>query len=119
MENYMAVLLVTTDIKTGELLNNFINEKQLNYNIIKNKSYKINLTSNNPDLCVENIIKKKEIFCIITNDDYNSLIKLMYNDEQQIINYNNDYYVLEIESYMSFKTDYSKILSVQKNLKFN
>ena len=48
MENYIAVLLVTTDIKTGELINNFINEKQLNYNIIKNKSYKINLTSNNP-----------------------------------------------------------------------
>jgi Icc-related predicted phosphoesterase len=118
MDNYITVLFITVDIKTGELLNNLINEKQINYDIIKNKSYQINLTNNNSDLCIEKLIKKKEIFCIITNDDYKSLIKLMYNDEQQIINYNNDYYILEIEPYLSFDTNYSKLLSIQKNLKF-
>ena len=51
--------LIDISLKTGELLNNLINEKQINYDIIKNKSYQINLTNNNSDLCIEKLIKKK------------------------------------------------------------
>ncbi len=119
MENYTAVSLITVDINTGKLINSFIEQQQINFNVVNNVNHnKVVLISNLPDLDINTLLKnKKEIICIITNDDYKSLINLMYNDEKKIINYNNDYYILEIKPYMEFESHINNLHNIQKTFK--
>ena len=117
MNTYIVLTFVTINIKTGEIINNFINQQQIGFNILNNNNtYKVNLESNMEELNINILLKeKKEIFCIITEDDYKSLLNLMYNDEKKIINYNNDYYILEIKPYMKFNSEECKINNIQEN----
>tara|TARA_Y100000996_G_C21999338_1_gene427955 strand:- start:108 stop:482 length:375 start_codon:yes stop_codon:yes gene_type:complete len=117
MNTYTLVTLITINIKTGELINNLINQQQIEFNILNNNNtYKVNLKSNMEELDINILLKeKKEIFCIITENDYKSLLNLMYNDEKQIINYNNDYFLLEIKPYLTFNSNESKLNSIQEN----
>ena len=117
MNTYIVLTFVTINIKTGEIINNFINQQQIEFNILNNNNtYKVNLESNMEELNINILLKeKKEIFCIITEDDYKSLLNLMYNDEKKIINYNNDYYILEIKPYMKFNSEEYKINNIQEN----
>ena len=119
MEDYTAVSLITVDIDTGNLINNFIEQQQINFNILKeDTSYKTILSSNSSDLNINLLLdKKKEVICIITKDDYKSLIKLMYNNEKKIINYNNDYYLLEIKLYLEFNSHINNLHNIQQTFK--
>lgn len=119
MDNYTVVSIITVDINTGELINNFIEQQQINF-IVSNidTCHKTILTSNWSELDINVLLKtKKEVICIITNDDYKSLIKLMYNDEKKIINYNNDYYILEMKPYLEFNSNISNINNIQNTFK--
>lgn len=106
MESFCAVTIQYLDIKNGENINNLILNKQLIYNVNKKKnSYTVDFLINNYDLDLNNLIYKNlgETFCIISENDYNSLIQLLYSDNKQLINYNNNYYIIEIESHFRFR----------------
>tara|TARA_Y100000589_G_scaffold330326_1_gene379622 strand:+ start:854 stop:1243 length:390 start_codon:yes stop_codon:yes gene_type:complete len=106
MESFCAVTIQYLDIKNGENINNLILNKQLIYNVNKKKnSYTVDFLINNYDLDLNNLIYNNlgETFCIISENDYNSLIQLLYSDNKQLINYNNNYYIIEIESHFKFK----------------
>ena len=109
----------TTFSITIRLLNSFIEQQQINFNVVNNVNHnKVVLTSNLPDLDMNTLFKnEKEVICIITNDDYKSLINLMYNDEKKIINYNNDYYILEIKPYMEFESNINNLHNIQNTFK--
>ena len=95
MESFCAVTIQYLDIKNGENINNLILNKQLIYNVNKKKnSYTVDFLINNYDLDLNNLLYKHlgETFCIISENDYNSLI-----------NYNNNYYIIEIESHFRFR----------------
>lgn len=106
MESFCAVTIQYLDIKNGENINNLILNKQLIYNVNKKKnSYAVDFLINNYDLDLNNLIYNNlgETFCIISENDYTSLIQLLYSDNKQLINYNNNYYIIEIESHFKFK----------------
>ena len=106
MDNFCAVTIKNIDIEKGDKINNLILNNQLIYNVNKKfTTYTVDFLVNNYDLDLSNLIYKhiSETFCIISEDDYTSLIQLLYNDNKQLINYNNNYYIIEIQSHLKFK----------------
>ena len=117
MESFCAVTIQYLDIKNGENINNLILNKQLIYNVNKKKnSYAVDFLINNYDLDLNNLIYNNlgETFCIISENDYNSLIQLLYSDNKQLINYNNNYYIIEIESHFKFKGNENIVNNVRE-----
>ena len=106
MEDFCAVTIQYLDIEKGDKINNLILDNQLIYNINKKyTTYTVDFQVNNYDLDLSNLIYKNigQTFCIISEDDYTSLIQLLYNDSKQLINYNNNYYIIEIQCHFKFK----------------
>ena len=98
-------------------INNLIQNNQLIYNINKkNNSYSVDFLINNYDLDLSDLIYKNlgEAFCIISEDDYTSLIQLLYNDNKQLINYNDNYYIMSIQNHFKFKGNENIVDNVRK-----
>ena len=117
MEDYYAVIIKHINIETGDKINNLIQINQLNYNINKNiNCYTIDFLINNYDLDLNDLIYNNlyETFCIITEDDYKSLIGLLYNDSKELVNYNDNYYIIEILSHFKFKGNQNMVNTVGK-----
>lgn len=117
MENFCAVIIQYLDINQGEKINNLIQNNQLIYNINKkNNSYSVDFLINNYDLDLSDLIYKNlgETFCIITEDDYTSLIQLLYNDNKQLINYNDNYYIISIQNHFKFKGNENIVDNIRK-----
>ena len=117
MEDYYAVIIKHINIETGDKINNLIQSNQLNYNINKNiNCYTIDFLINNYDLDLNDLIYNNlyETFCIITEDDYKSLIGLLYNDSKELVNYNDNYYIIEILSHFKFKGNQNMVNTVGK-----
>ena len=117
MEHFCAVTIKHIDIENGNKINNLILNNQLIYNINKKfTTYTVDFLVNNYDLDLYNLIYKhiSETFCIISEDDYTSLIQLLYNDNKQLINYNNNYYIIEIQSHLKFKGNQNIVDNVRK-----
>lgn len=106
MDDFCAVTIQYLNIENGNKINNLILDNQLIYNINKKyTTYTVDFQVNNYDLDLSNLIYKNigQTFCIISEDDYTSLIQLLYNDSKQLINYNNNYYIIEIQCHFKFK----------------
>ena len=117
MESFCAVTIKHIDIENGDKINNLILNNQLIYNVNKkNTTYTVDFLVNNYDLDLSNLIYKHigETFCIISEDDYTSLIQLLYNDNKQLINYNNNYYIIEIQSHLKFRGNENIVDNVRK-----
>lgn len=117
MDNFCAVTIKHIDIENGDKINNLILNNQLIYNVNKKfTTYTVEFLVNNYDLDLSNLIYKHigETFCIISEDDYTSLIQLLYNDNKQLINYNNNYYIIEIQSHLKFKGNENIVDNVRK-----
>jgi len=117
MEDYCAVNIKYISIDQGNLINNLIQSKQLTYNVNKKKGvYSVDFLINNFDLDLDELIYNKlyETFCIITEEDYKSLIGLLYNDSKELINYNDKYFIIEIQAHFKFKGNQHTVNSVRK-----
>ena len=117
MDNFCAVTIKNIDIEKGDKINNLILNNQLIYNVNKKfTTYTVDFLVNNYDLDLSNLIYKhiSETFCIISEDDYTSLIQLLYNDNKKLINYNNNYYIIEIQSHLKFKGNENIVDIVRK-----
>ena len=117
MESFCAVTIKHIDIENGDKINNLILNNQLIYNVNKKSTtYTVDFLVNNYDLDLSHLIYKHigETFCIISEDDYTSLIQLLYNDNKQLINYNNNYYIIEIQSHLKFKGNENIVDNVRK-----
>ena len=117
MESFCAVSIQFLNIKKGEQINNLILNNQIIYNVNKkNNNYSIDFIINNYDLDLSDLIYKHigETFCIISEDDYHSLIQLLYNDNKQLINYNDLYYIIQIQSHLKFKGNQNIVNNVRE-----
>jgi len=117
MSNFCAVTIRNISILQGEKINNLILDNQLIYNVNKKiSSYSIDFLINNNDLDLSDLIYNNicDTFCIISEDDYISLIQLLYNDNKQLINYNDNYYIIEIQSHFKFNGDDKTVETVRE-----
>ena len=117
MEDFCAVTIQYLDIEKGDKINNLILDNQLIYNINKkNTKYTVDFLINNNDLDLSDLIYKNisETFCIISENDYTSLIQLLYSDNKKLINYNNNYYIIEIQCHFKFKGNENVVNNVRK-----
>ena len=117
MEDFCAVTIHHLDIEKGDQINNLILDNQLIYNINKkNTKYTVDFLINNYELDLSNLIYKNisETFCIISENDFTSLIQLLYSDTKQLINYNNNYYIIEIQCHFKFKGNENIVDNVRK-----
>ena len=117
MENYIAVYFKHIDLENGSKLNNLLYSQQIEYNINKElNSYKIDWIVNNENINITQIYENiSETFCIITEDDYKSLVGLLYSDNKTLINYNNKFYILEINYCCTFLSNDNLNNKIKKN----
>lgn len=118
MNNFINVVIKVISIEDGIKINNLIKNKQINFDIKKknNKYHSIILTSNDYLLNINNILLNSyETMIIITNEEYKNMLDLFYNTEFQLVNYNNNYFILEIRPYLKFKTNISNIFKLRDN----
>ena len=117
MDTYTVVLFHIIDNSTFNLLNNAILEQQINFNVINNNNiHQIILKSNDPSFNIDNYLSDKisTTLNIITNDDYKSLINLLYNEQHSIIKYN-DINILKIQAFYNFDSNLKNISIIKKN----
>ena len=108
MTQYTTVTFKTVELELGEKINDLIQQNQLKYNIYQEStSYKISLTPNNTTIDLNTFIYNNIAtqFCIITEDDYKSLISLLYNEEGNLVNYNDLYYIMGIDGHFKFEAN--------------
>jgi len=118
MSDFCAVTIRSIGISNGEKINSLIADNQLIYNIEKkNSTYSVDFLINNTDLNLSDLIYNNisDNFCIISEDDYISLIKLLYTDNKQLINYNDNYYIIEIQPHFKFIGDDKTVEAVREN----
>ena len=108
MEEHTLVNIHYIDLDNGEKINNLINSNQINYTIYKNNNkYELDWIINNYNININDLIYKKlsSSLIIITKDDYNSLLGLLYSDNKQLLNYNDMYYIISIDGYITFNSN--------------
>lgn len=106
------------DLDNGEKINNLIYGNQLNYVINKqNNKYELDWIIHNTSLNINELVYQNvcESYLIITKDDLNSLIGLLYSDNKQLLNYNDMYYIVAIEGFISFKSNDHVNKKIKKN----
>ena len=119
MDSYCLVSFKTIDNETFNLLNNYIYEQQITFNVKKNNnSHYFDLVSNNPQFNINILLEDKisDSINIITIEDYKSLINLMFNENHSIIKYN-DINILQIKFYCKFDTTTKNINNLQSKFK--
>ena len=108
MDTYILVEIEFIDLEYGEKINNLINSNQINYTIFKNKNkYTLDWLIHNNNININELIYNNlaTTLVIITKDDYNSLLGLLYSDNKHLLNYNDMYYIIMIEGYMTFDSN--------------
>ena len=118
MDKYIAVNINYITLDEGETINNLINSNQINYVINKNNSkYELDWIINNNNTDIKSLIYNKlhSTFIIITKDDYQSLVGLLYSDNKQLLNYNDMYFILMIEGIICFDSNDNLNNKVKKN----
>lgn len=108
MDLHTCVSIEYLDLTNGDIINNLINSNQINYTIIKNKN-KIHYEwiINNYNVNMNELLYNKLLsnLIIITKEDYNSLVGLLYSDSKQLLNYNDMYYIISIQPFMEFNSN--------------
>jgi hypothetical protein len=108
MDLHTCVSIEYLDLTNGDIINNLINSNQINYTIIKNKN-KIHYEwiINNYNVNMNELLYNKLLsnLIIITKEDYNSLVGLLYSDNKQLLNYNDMYYIISIQPFMEFNSN--------------
>lgn len=104
----MCITIEYINLTNGETINNLINSNQINYTILKNKkkityewiinNYNVNMNELLYDKLLSTLI-------IITKEDYNSLLGLLYSDNRQLLNYNDMYYIISMEPFIEFNSN--------------
>lgn len=118
MDKYIVVNINYITLDEGETINNLINSNQINYVINKNNSkYELDWIINNNNIDIKSLIYDKlhSTLIIITKDDYQSLVGLLYSDNKQLLNYNDMYFILMIEGIISFDSNDNLNNKVKKN----
>ena len=112
---YISLIIKIIDIENGNLLNNNILNKKICFDIQKkNNIHSILLKQNDINFNLDNIlINSYDKMIIITFEEYQNMLQLFYNDNSQLVNYNNNYFILEIKPNLIFNTTNSNILKVQ------
>ena len=96
---------------------NMILEQQLSFTVTNNNNtHQILLKSNDPSFSIEDYLKNKisTSLNIITNEDYKSLVNLLYNEQHSIIKYN-DINILKIDAFYNFDSNEKNISIIKKN----
>lgn len=110
---YISLFINTINIKYGEILNNFIFEKKIISTIQKknNNLYTIHFEHNNNNTYnylndINHIINNNitQLFIIIPYTEFLNMTKLFNNSDNLLVNYNDLYYILQIEPYLIFNT---------------
>lgn len=116
---YISLFIKIIDIKYGNLINNYIINKNFNFNIEKkNNNHNIILTVNDKSINIDDIIKYSyEKMIIISHEEYIKMLKLFYNDDSLLVNYNNNYFILEIKPNLIFNTTKSNIDKIENTFK--
>ena len=112
---YISLFINTININYGQIINNFIFENKITSIIQKknNNLYTIHFTNNNNynnkynflnD--INNIINNNttQLFIIIPYTEFLNMIELFNNSDNLLVNYNDLYYILQIEPYLIFNT---------------
>ena len=118
MDKYIVVNINYITLDEGEIINNLINSNQINYIINKNNSkYELDWIINNNNIDIKSLIYDKlhSTLIIITKDDYQSLVGLLYSDNKQLLNYNDMYFILMIEGVICFDSNDNLNNKVKKN----
>lgn len=118
MEEYILINIQHIDLDNGEKINNLINSNQINYTIYKNKNkYELDWIINNYNININDLIYNKlsSSLIIITKDDYNSLLGLLYSDNKQLLNYNDLYYIISMDGYITFNSNDNLNNKIKKN----
>tara|TARA_B100001173_G_scaffold253979_1_gene225459 strand:+ start:1262 stop:1639 length:378 start_codon:yes stop_codon:yes gene_type:complete len=108
MDEYILVNINYINLDDGEVINNLIEGNQINYIINKdNNKYELDWIINNNNINIKSLLYNKlyNTLIIITKDDYNSLLGLLYSDNKHLLNYNDMYYIIMIEGYMTFNSN--------------
>lgn len=108
MDEYILVNINYINLDDGEVINNLIEGNQINYIINKNNNkYELDWIINNNNINIKSLFYNKlyNTLIIITKDDYNSLLGLLYSDNKHLLNYNDLYYIIMIEGYMTFSSN--------------
>tara|TARA_Y100000741_G_scaffold340767_1_gene302587 strand:+ start:192 stop:557 length:366 start_codon:yes stop_codon:yes gene_type:complete len=114
--DFVGLFIKTINLQDGQLINEYININKLSFNIIKNNNIiSIDLKNNTNFIDLNKILNNyKELLIIIRKEEYKEMIKLIYNDQQKLVNYNNKYYIIEIRPYLDFKTNYNNINNISE-----
>ena len=118
MDNYIAVNINYISLDDGEIINNLINSNQIYYVVNKhNNKYELDWIINNNNVDIKSLVYNKlySTLIIITKDDYQSLIGLLYSDNKQLLNYNDMYFILMIEGIICFNSNDNLNNKVKKN----
>ena len=116
MNTYTVASFDIIDDPTFNSLNTAILEQQINFNVINNNNiHEIVLHSNDSSFNITDYLSDKisSTLNIITNEDYKSLINLLYNEQHSIIKYN-DINILKIQAFYNFDSNENNI-SIIKN----
>ena len=118
MDTYILVNINYISLNDGEVINNLIESNQINYIINKNNNkYELDWIINNNNIDIKSLIYNKlhSTLIIITKDDYQSLVGLLYSDNKQLLNYNDMYFILMIEGVICFDSNDNLNNKVKKN----
>lgn len=119
METYILVSIEFVDLENGEKINNLINSNQINYSINKSKNkYTHDWIINNHNININNILYDNlaSTLIIITKEDFNSLLGLLYSDNKNLLNYNDMYNIITLEGYFEFESDNNLNNKIKKKI---
>ena len=116
---YVSLIIKVVDLEKGNLLNNYIFNKKINFDIQKkNNQHYIILSNNDKSFNLNNIlIHSYEKMIIIQFEEYKNMLDLFYNNSSQLVNYNNNYFILEIRPNLLFNTNTTNVLKIQNTFK--
>lgn len=113
---YISLIIKVIDLENGNLLNNYILNKRINFNIQKKNTnqHEIIIVQNDKTFNLNNIlIHSYEKMIIIPYEEYKNMLDLFYNNSSQLVNYNNNYFILQIRPNLVFNTANTNILKIQ------
>ena len=116
---YVSLIIKVIDLEKGNLLNNYILNKKINFDIQKkNNKNNIILSNNDKSFNLNNIlINSYEKMIIIQFEEYKNMLDLFYNNSSQLVNYSNNYFILEIRPNLLFNTNNTNVLKIQNTFK--
>lgn len=116
---YVSLIIKVIDLEKGNLLNNYILNKKIYFDIQKKKNqHNVILSNNDKSFNLNNIlINSYEKMIIIPFEEYKNMLDLFYNNSSQLVNYSNNYFILEIRPNLVFNTNNTNVLKIQNTFK--